>query len=378
MPNLSKDAFLQSSQEHSPRDGRRISKLQFDRAQIDALNFAPDFASALSTGMLSKLNQPLDTALFDLDQLNAHGLTEHDVSISRLDKNQGNYVVVNPPLVQQFLADSSSSWLDTTSVARTRNRRTRDSQRAGNGPIDQGGLAAAQGEASLVLLVMSDEIGAVTAENADALKCPKARVQRWLLDERFPVLDGFRKPRRQIAGSELAAITQRVTFWEGQDQNRGGNGGADRGDGGRGVGDSGRGNGGRGGVDNGQGPGGPYGGNNNGGGGISGGNNGGSNGGFNGGRPGDYNGGRPGDSNGGRPGDSFNGGRPGDYNSGGPGNFNGARPGDYNGGRPGDFNGGKPGNYNGGRPSDFNGGRPGDYYGGRPGGWNGGGNGRGY
>ncbi|KAE9989779.1 hypothetical protein EG327_002246 [Venturia inaequalis] len=377
--------FLNTAANHAflPRNGRQISKAQFDRAQMEALNFAPDFASAISTGMLSKLNLPLDTTLFDLDQLNAHSITEHDASITRLDKNQGNNIVVNPPLVFRFLEDSSLPWLNTSSVARTRNRRTRESRAAGNPALDQGGLAAAQGEAALVLLTMSDEIGTVTAANADALKCPKARVQRWLLDERFPVVDGFKKPRRQVAASENAALVERLTFWEGQAQNGGRVGGEDRGDGGMGVGVSGMGDGGHGGLDSGRGGGGFYGGNN---GGFNGGNNGGFNGGNNGGRPGGFSGGNNGGREGGFSGGN-NGGREGGFNGGNnggrPGGFDGQREGGFNGGsnggREGGFNGGSNGGREGGFNGGFNGGREGGlnggFNGGREGGLNGGFNG---
>jgi len=203
---------------HSPRYGRHISIVEFNRAQIETLNFSPDFANTITTGMLTKLGVPLNSEQrIDLDQTNAHGRTEHDASISRLDLIQGNNAIVNPSLVQRFLEDTiplSALFLDTASVARTRLRRERESRQAGSPPLSQVFFDSAQGEAALILLIMSNDLGTVTSQNADYRQVPKNRVRMWLLDESFPEDLGFRIPRRQVQASDNAALVKRLTAWE--------------------------------------------------------------------------------------------------------------------------------------------------------------------
>jgi hypothetical protein len=165
--------------------------------------------------MLTKLGVPLSSELrIDLDQTNAHGRTEHDASISRLDLIQGNNAIVNPSLVQSFLEDTiprSAAFLNTASVAQTRLRRERESRQAGSPPLSQLFFDSAQGEAALILLIMSDDLGTVTSQNADYRQVPKSRVRTWLLDERFPEDLGFRIPRRQVQASDQAALVERLT-----------------------------------------------------------------------------------------------------------------------------------------------------------------------
>jgi len=153
----------------------------------------------------------------DLEQTNAHGKTEHDASITRLDLIQGDNKHVQPSLVKEFLEDTipmAYQYLNTSSIGRTRVRRERESIRLGNPPLSNLFFTSAQGEAALIVLIMSDDNGPVTEDNADNRRVPKKRVQSWLANERFPTDEGFKRPSRQIQQPENGFIVQSIAKWQ--------------------------------------------------------------------------------------------------------------------------------------------------------------------
>lgn len=217
--------FLNTAANHNylPRDGRQISIAQFDVSIIDSLNFAPEFAHTITTGMLTKLgvitnDSTVDARLrLDLEQTNVHGKTEHDASISRLDFSQGDNLHVNPELVEEFMRDTlpvAFPLLNTTSVGRTLVRRQQESTRLGNPQLNDVFEASAHGEAALIITIMGDDTGPITADNVDSRMVPKDRTTDWLLNERFPMELGFKKPLRQVQAAENAFIVSSVAKWQ--------------------------------------------------------------------------------------------------------------------------------------------------------------------
>jgi hypothetical protein len=216
-------AFLANSEWHSPRDGRQISIAQFDQSIVDSLNFSPDFAHTITTNMLTKLgvitkNAAVDSTLrLDLEQTNAHDKTEHDASITRLDFSQGDNLHVQVHLVQQFLDDSvpmDYPYVNASSVGRTRVRRERESLAAGNPPLSDLFFNGAQGEAALVLLIFGEGSGPVTAKNAEARKAPKEQLRSWLINERFPTDQGFKRSSRQVQAAENGFLVSAIAKWQ--------------------------------------------------------------------------------------------------------------------------------------------------------------------
>ncbi|KAF2416442.1 Cloroperoxidase, partial [Tothia fuscella] len=196
--------YLNTAANHGflPRNGRQISIAQFDQSIIDSINFHPDFAHAITMAMLGKLgvlvnNTEQDASLrLDLEQTNVHDKTEHDASISRFDLSQGNNKNVQTELVQDLLDDTlpmAYNYLNTSSVGRTRVRRERESLKLGNPPLPSIFFSGAQGEAGLLLTVMSDGSSPITSQNADFRRAPKERIKSWLVNERFPTEQGFKR-----------------------------------------------------------------------------------------------------------------------------------------------------------------------------------------
>ena len=124
---------------------------------------------------------------------------------------------MQPDLVQEFIDDTMPmgySYLNTSSLGRTRVRRERESIKIGNPPLSDLFEVGARGEAALLLLIMSDDTGPITADNTDSCKAPKQRVQSWLVNERFPTDQGFTRPTRQIQLSESTFLAQGIAKWQ--------------------------------------------------------------------------------------------------------------------------------------------------------------------
>jgi hypothetical protein len=167
-----------------PRDGRNISKDDFNSAQVNALNFSPDLASKTTDAMVAKLKAPENSsATFDLDDFAAHNQTEHDASLTRLDLIQGSTIDVNPGLVVKLLDDSDLSWLNTSSVGRSRARREAESITIGSPKLSDAFTSFAQLEASFILLVF----GVGGDQDMNVRGAPKEQVKLWLNEERFPI-----------------------------------------------------------------------------------------------------------------------------------------------------------------------------------------------
>jgi len=188
-----------------PRNGQGVTVEDFNDAQVTALNFDPTLAAAITSGMLGKLGAPQnESASFTLDQFDSHDHTEHDASLTRLDKIQGDFVTVNPQFVSNLLADASGDSLDTDSIGKSRARREKESIAAGSPVLTDAFTAAAQGEAALILLVIGRG-----GQGADR-KAPKNQVQAWMDYERLPVEEGYVRSETVLDSATLTPLTQGI------------------------------------------------------------------------------------------------------------------------------------------------------------------------
>lgn len=137
--------------------------------------------------MVAKLGSPKNaSATFDLSDFDAHDFTEHDASLTRLDRLQGDTTDVQPSLVELLLADSETGWVDAFSIGRSRARREAESRGIGSPRLSEAFVSFAQLEASFILLVFGVENGTGVVRRAE-----KEMVRKWLNEERFPVREGF-------------------------------------------------------------------------------------------------------------------------------------------------------------------------------------------
>ncbi|KAF2670824.1 Cloroperoxidase, partial [Microthyrium microscopicum] len=169
------------------RDGKGITKTNFTDGIATALNVDPSFAAIITNGAIGALGAPAnESASFSLDQLDVHDVDEHDASLTRLDKIQGQTLTVQPSLVDALLADSDTGFITTNSLAISRVRREKESVAAGSPPLSDHFVGVSLGEAAFVLLVTGLGEGAARQAKKDIVKA-------WLDEERFPVELGYQR-----------------------------------------------------------------------------------------------------------------------------------------------------------------------------------------
>ncbi|KAA6415298.1 MAG: hypothetical protein FRX48_00013 [Lasallia pustulata] len=120
----------------------------------------------------------------DLDQLDRHGAIEHDVSLSRRDKAQGDNHSLQPELVEQLLAAASDGKVLTTEDF-ARLRRTRIAQQRRDNPeLEYGTSQHTFGcaEEAFIQTVFGGREGEVPVKYVRAL----------FAEERLPVEEGWR------------------------------------------------------------------------------------------------------------------------------------------------------------------------------------------
>ncbi|RDW74859.1 hypothetical protein BP6252_06001 [Coleophoma cylindrospora] len=151
---------------------------------------SPDLASKTTNAMVAKLGSPVnESTAFNLDEFAAHDATEHDASLTRLDKTQGSVIDVDPGLVHLLLADSQESWLNTKSIGRSRVRRENESIAIGSPVLSSAFTSFAQLEASFIVLIF----GLSGGDAIDERWAPKEQVKEWLNEERFPIDKGYNR-----------------------------------------------------------------------------------------------------------------------------------------------------------------------------------------
>lgn len=191
--------------------------LDFDNALFTAVNFGDEFIQSFFTppqfrllGLLAADRNYTDTTI-DLETLNLHGRNEHDASMSRLDRIQGDTIHVQPDLVEKILCDTIPEdypYLNTSSIGRTRVRRENESRAAGSGEPDKNiTIVPGVAEGALALLFLGEGLGGDAAK----MFIKKESLREWLNFERIP--KGFKRSERVIVAHDLVSIINNVTFW---------------------------------------------------------------------------------------------------------------------------------------------------------------------
>ncbi|CAH0024850.1 unnamed protein product [Clonostachys rhizophaga] len=157
---------------------------------IDIVDLVFGHFESLEDMLLQKAFSLLGKELIDLEEPNAHGITEHDASLTWEDF-PGDSLHVNIDQLNALLADTSDSYLSVASLVRSRNR-----VEALSPPLTAAFKGQSLGEAALILMIMSqDPIPPTgTAEDYGRLRAPKDRVSLWLSYERLPVEAGWSAP----------------------------------------------------------------------------------------------------------------------------------------------------------------------------------------
>ncbi|KAF2669222.1 Cloroperoxidase [Microthyrium microscopicum] len=191
-----------------PRNGRNITKDQFTDAQVKALHFSYELANKTTNAMVTKLGTPINNSkTFDLEDFASHNHTEHDASLTRLDVIQGTVIDVNPGLVVKLLDDSSTEYLNTSSIGYSRVRRENESVSIGSPKLSSDFVSFAQLEASFILLVF----GSQGAGNVSLTEAPKEQVRTWLFEERFPVERNYTRSAVELTLDMQQAIIKDIS-----------------------------------------------------------------------------------------------------------------------------------------------------------------------
>lgn len=159
----------------------------------------------------------LNATHIDLEDLNAHNLTEHDASLSREDFDPvhgGDSLHVNHGRVLKLIADAGfDKNLSPASLAKSRVRVEKIQA------IPERFANQVLGEAGFLLQTMSaDELPQGVDADYSKVRAPKARVAAWLSLEKLPFEFGWRKPKKEFTtaqtgglagaiGKELAALS---------------------------------------------------------------------------------------------------------------------------------------------------------------------------
>lgn len=196
----------------SPHSGRDVTVQNIADAVSAGLNFAPSFGSALGAQAFALLG--LET--IDLEDLNAHNVTEHRASLTRDDYRApgDDSIHVDLGRLRALLADSSTDYLDVASLGRSRVR-----VEALSGPPALAGTPLTQslGEAALLLLAMADgPVPAAPNSSANAsgvyddLQAPKDRVAAWFAEEKLPIVLGWQAPSRELGLADIQGVSAAV------------------------------------------------------------------------------------------------------------------------------------------------------------------------
>ncbi|KAH7346634.1 Chloroperoxidase [Rhexocercosporidium sp. MPI-PUGE-AT-0058] len=118
-----------SNQGYLPRDGKNITLPEVEAVLKTTLHFNGPLASSL-TGSLKPLLRKDGT--FDLFDMRKHNVLEHDASITRFDFRQGDNNTFQPALFEAFLADAGGGPVTIKTLAKTYNRRKKESRAAGS------------------------------------------------------------------------------------------------------------------------------------------------------------------------------------------------------------------------------------------------------
>lgn len=134
----------------------------------------------------------------DLEEFEKHDAIEHDGSLTRKDASEGDALSLQPNLLQAMLDDSSTDFLDSDSLGKSRARREKDMAARGRPVLDSKGDFIAYGEAALILETFGQATG----------QAPKEAVKTFFEQERLP--EGYEKPAELITIPSTVGIADQV------------------------------------------------------------------------------------------------------------------------------------------------------------------------
>ena len=97
-------------------------------------NMSHPLATFLTSIILPKVGKPGATT-FDLTDLRKHDAIEHDVSLTRHDFAQGDNYTLQPEMLEAVLNDTGDGPATAKTIAKSRIRRTKESELAGRPPL---------------------------------------------------------------------------------------------------------------------------------------------------------------------------------------------------------------------------------------------------
>ncbi|KAG4440477.1 hypothetical protein IFR05_004012 [Cadophora sp. M221] len=118
-----------SNQGYLPRDGKNITLPEVEAVLKSALHFNGPLASSLTRSLKPLVRKD---GTFDLFDMRRHDVLEHDRSVTRFDFRQGDNNTFQPALFEALLADADGGPVTIKSLAKTYNRRKKESKAAGS------------------------------------------------------------------------------------------------------------------------------------------------------------------------------------------------------------------------------------------------------
>ncbi|KAH7397780.1 Chloroperoxidase [Cadophora sp. MPI-SDFR-AT-0126] len=118
-----------SNQGYLPRDGKNLTLPEIEAVLKSTLHFNGPLASSLTRSLKPLLRKD---GTFDLFDMRKHDVIEHDASITRFDFRQGDNYTFQPALFEAFLADADGGPVTIKTLAKTYNRRKKESRAAGS------------------------------------------------------------------------------------------------------------------------------------------------------------------------------------------------------------------------------------------------------
>lgn len=137
---------------------------------------------------------------------NTHGKIEHDVSLTRQDKDLGSNSKKDMKLIEGLLATSSKKYLTKYDIAKWRNKRYADSKKRNpdvEWDLTTGGKAivVAGLEATLIELIFGRSTGNLLERVALPRRIRKDWLRSFLVHERIPVHMGWKKQKIGFLGA---------------------------------------------------------------------------------------------------------------------------------------------------------------------------------
>lgn len=189
-----------------PRDGRNVTVADIGLALKQGINFNQADGEGAAQGFYSRLN---NATVIDLEDLNAHNITEHDASLTREDfrgSAGGDSLHVNYIRLAKLIADAGfDKDLTPTSLAKSR---IRVEEIKAIGPDF---AAQVLGEAGFLLQTMSaDPLPQGVDADYSKVKAPKARVAAWMALEKLPFEFGWHKPKKEFTTAQTGGMAGEI------------------------------------------------------------------------------------------------------------------------------------------------------------------------